>query len=207
MMTLCKILIKNSELVRELCSYALLLRNSRYDFEYEDDDDAEAGDVGVENKYYNAKQMKADNPDEAIQEFLGMPALEDEKGDWLVPSKTGLELATDTDVHIYPRGFKGLKQAVKLEYKLGKYDKVRCSMVDSRPSTHPSTGYRALYRTPHLRQVCCHPQLLRKVHKQHARLYREGCRRRKGIPLHGKILFSNFRIFSKHEQRKIMVED
>lgn len=74
----------------------------QYDFEYEDDDEEEAGDVGIENKYYNAKQMKADNPDEAIQEFLGMPALEDEKGDW---------------------GFKGLKQAVKLEYKLGKYEK------------------------------------------------------------------------------------
>lgn len=54
----------------------------RYDFEYEDDDDEETGDVGIENKYYNAKQMKADNPDEAIEEFLGMPAMEDEKGDW-----------------------------------------------------------------------------------------------------------------------------
>lgn len=38
--------------------------------------------MGIENKYYNAKQMKADNPDEAIDEFLGMPAMEDEKGDW-----------------------------------------------------------------------------------------------------------------------------
>lgn len=144
-MTLCKILIKSSELERKLCLYDLPLKNSRYDFEYEDDDEAEAGDVGVENKYYNAKQMKADNPDEAVQEFLGMPAMEDEKGDWLVPSKTGLEFAIDTDVHLYPRGFKGLKQAVKLEYKLGKYDKVRGSMVDSRLSTHRNTGYRALY--------------------------------------------------------------
>lgn len=74
----------------------------RYDFEYEDDDEEETGDVGVENKYYNAKQMKVDNPEEAVEEFLGLPALEDEKGDW---------------------GFKGLKQAIKLEYKLGKYDK------------------------------------------------------------------------------------
>lgn len=55
---------------------------SRYDFEYEDDDDEETGDVGIENKYYNAKQMKVDNPDEAIDEFLGMPAMEEEKGDW-----------------------------------------------------------------------------------------------------------------------------
>lgn len=66
--------------------------NYRYDFEYEDDDEEEAGDVGVENKYYNAKQMKADNPDEAIQEFLGMPALEDEKGDWSVSRKMALVL-------------------------------------------------------------------------------------------------------------------
>lgn len=79
-----------------------------YDFEYEDDDDAEeGGDVDVENKYYNAKQMKGDNPEEAIDEFLGVPALEPEKGDW---------------------GFKGLKQAIKLEFKLGRYDKV--SLVD-----------------------------------------------------------------------------
>ena len=37
--------------------------------------------MGIENKYYNAKQMKVDNPDEAIDEFLGMPAMEEEKGD------------------------------------------------------------------------------------------------------------------------------
>ena len=83
-MTLCKILIKNSELICGSCFLRLSLIKYRYDFEYEDDDEEEAGDVGVENKYYNAKQMKADNPDEAIQEFLGMPALEDEKGDWSV---------------------------------------------------------------------------------------------------------------------------
>ncbi|PNS15999.1 COP9 signalosome complex subunit 2 [Sphaceloma murrayae] len=73
-----------------------------YDFEYEDEDEDQGGDVDIENKYYNAKQMKADNPDEAIDEFLGVPALESENGDW---------------------GFKGLKQAIKLEFKLGRYDK------------------------------------------------------------------------------------
>ncbi|OJD18015.1 COP9 signalosome complex subunit 2 [Emergomyces pasteurianus Ep9510] len=72
-----------------------------YDFEYEDADDDEAGDIGIENKYYNAKQIKADNPEEAIDEFLEVPALEEEKGDW---------------------GFKGLKQAIKLEFKLGRYE-------------------------------------------------------------------------------------
>jgi COP9 signalosome complex subunit 2 len=77
--------------------------NPRYDFEYEEDDDEEGGDVDIENKYYNAKQMKATDPEAAIEEFLGVPALEKEKGDW---------------------GFKGLKQAIKLEFKLGLYDKV-----------------------------------------------------------------------------------
>ncbi|EEH03585.1 COP9 signalosome complex subunit [Histoplasma capsulatum G186AR] len=72
-----------------------------YDFEYEDADEDEAGDVGIENKYYNAKQIKADNPEEAINEFSEIPALEEEKGDW---------------------GFKGLKQAIKLEFKLGRYE-------------------------------------------------------------------------------------
>lgn len=40
--------------------------------------------MDIENKYYNAKQIKADNPEEAIAEFLGVPALEQEKGDWYV---------------------------------------------------------------------------------------------------------------------------
>ncbi|TKA82277.1 COP9 signalosome complex subunit 2 [Cryomyces minteri] len=74
----------------------------QYDFEYEDDDDEQGGDVDIENKYYNAKQMKVDSPEEAIDEFLGVPALEPEKGDW---------------------GFKGLKQAIKLEFKMKRYDK------------------------------------------------------------------------------------
>ncbi|KAJ4336196.1 hypothetical protein N0V87_005632 [Didymella glomerata] len=55
-----------------------------YDFEYEDDDDEESGDVDIENKYYNAKQLKADDPEAAIDEFLGIPALEEEKSDWHV---------------------------------------------------------------------------------------------------------------------------
>ena len=62
--------------------YFVLIEEHRYDFEYEDDDDQDTADVGVENKYYNAKQMKVDNPSEAIEEFLGLPALEEEKGDW-----------------------------------------------------------------------------------------------------------------------------
>ncbi|KID98393.1 COP9 signalosome complex subunit 2, partial [Metarhizium majus ARSEF 297] len=73
----------------------------QYDFEYEEDEDDESGDVDIENKYYNAKQLKLTDPSDAIGEFLGIPPLEEEKGEW---------------------GFKGLKQAIKLEFKLGKYD-------------------------------------------------------------------------------------
>ncbi|GKT42834.1 COP9 signalosome complex subunit 2 [Colletotrichum spaethianum] len=74
----------------------------QYDFEYEEDDDEDSGDVGIENKYYNAKQLKVTDPEDAIVEFLGIPPLEEEKGEW---------------------GFKGLKQAIKLEFKLGQYEK------------------------------------------------------------------------------------
>ncbi|KAH8885661.1 signalosome subunit 2 [Thozetella sp. PMI_491] len=77
--------------------------DEEYDFEYEDDgDDDDNADVDIENKYYNAKQMKASDPEEAIDEFLSVPALEPEKGEW---------------------GFKGLKQAIKLEFKLQRYSK------------------------------------------------------------------------------------
>lgn len=82
MMILCKTPIRSSKSCLVAPMLALGVTFPRYDFEYEDDDEEETGDVGIENKYYNAKQMKADNPDEAIEEFLGMPAMEDEKGDW-----------------------------------------------------------------------------------------------------------------------------
>lgn len=75
----------------------------QYDFEYEEDDDDDNGDVGIENKYYNAKQLKTTDPEDAIPEFLEIPSLEEDKGEW---------------------GFKGLKQAIKLEFQAGQYDKV-----------------------------------------------------------------------------------
>jgi COP9 signalosome complex subunit 2 len=74
-----------------------------YDFEYEDEDEEDTGDADIENKYYNAKQLKATDPEEAVAEFLAIPPLEKEKGEL---------------------GFKGLKQAIKLEYKLKRYRKV-----------------------------------------------------------------------------------
>ncbi|KAI1816138.1 putative COP9 signalosome subunit 2 [Poronia punctata] len=73
----------------------------QYDFEYEDNDEEDSGDVDIENKYYNAKQMKGSDPEEAIDEFLALVSLEAEPGEW---------------------GFKGLKQAIKLEFRLGKFD-------------------------------------------------------------------------------------
>lgn len=110
-----------------------------YDFEYEDDDDAEeGGDVDVENKYYNAKQMKTEAPEEAIEEFLGVPALEEEKGDW---------------------GFKGLKQAIKLEFRLGRYEKVsdRGSRTAGGQTLTSNPGCRTLHRALDICQVSSHP--------------------------------------------------
>ncbi|KKA30504.1 hypothetical protein TD95_002080 [Thielaviopsis punctulata] len=72
----------------------------QYDFEYEDDEDEEDGNVDIENKYYNAKQLKLTDKEEAITEFLDIPNHEPEKGEW---------------------GFKGLKQAIKTEWTLAKY--------------------------------------------------------------------------------------
>lgn len=78
--------------------------DEEYDFEYEEEEEEEdSGDVDIENKYYNAKQTKTSDPEEAVEEFLGIPALEPEKGEW---------------------GFKALKQAIKLEFKLQRFDKV-----------------------------------------------------------------------------------
>ena len=77
--------------------------DEEYDFEYEDEEEEDSGDVDIENKYYNAKQTKTSDPEEALQEFLSIPPLEPEKGDW---------------------GFKALKQAIKLEFKLKWYPQV-----------------------------------------------------------------------------------
>lgn len=59
--------------------------------------------MDIENKYYNAKQMKSEAPEEAVAEFLEIPKLEQDKGEW---------------------GFKGLKQAIKVEFSIGQYGKV-----------------------------------------------------------------------------------
>lgn len=88
--------------------------DEEFDFEYEDEDaDEDSGDVDIENKYYNAKQLKVTEPDEAINAFLEVPSLEALKGDW---------------------GFKGLKQAIKLEFKLQRYDAVSQTDMTTMPS-------------------------------------------------------------------------
>lgn len=74
--------------------------DEEFDFEYEDDDQEEP-DVDLENKYYNAKARKEDEPEEAIKEFESVVETEEEKGDW---------------------GFKALKQMIKLSYKLNKFN-------------------------------------------------------------------------------------
>ena len=103
----------------------------------------------MENKYYNAKQMKTEAPEEAIEEFLGVPALEEEKGDW---------------------GFKGLKQAIKLEFRLGRYEKVggREARTVRGQTLTSNPGCRTLHRALDVRQISSYPHLLRKVHQQHA---------------------------------------
>lgn len=78
--------------------------DEEYDFEYEDESNDESGDADIENKYYNAKQLKTTQPEEAVDEFIGVRDMEQEKGEW---------------------GFKGLKQAIKLEFKLKRYEQVR----------------------------------------------------------------------------------
>lgn len=106
--------------------------DEEYDFEYEDDEEEESGDVDIENKYYNAKQMKSSDPADAVDEFLAIPGLEQEKSEW---------------------GFKGLKQAIKLEFKLERYDKVSLSMTCQMlfQVTNSNPGNRALRRAPHIR--------------------------------------------------------
>ncbi|SAM01721.1 hypothetical protein [Absidia glauca] len=71
-----------------------------YDFDYEDDEDEEP-DVGLENKYYNAKARKEDDPEGAIVEFQSIVDAEEEKGEW---------------------GFKALKQMSKISFQLNKHD-------------------------------------------------------------------------------------
>jgi hypothetical protein len=93
--------------------------------------------------------MKSEYPAEAIEEFLEVPKLEQEKGEW---------------------GFKGLKQAIKLEFKTGKYDEVCSSILLNRgvvvwSSPNDYEGRRTLQGAPHIRQVGRYEELLREINK------------------------------------------
>lgn len=69
-----------------------------YDFEYEDDEDEGDTDIDIENKYYNAKALKDDQPAAAIEALKGVLEQEgDQKGDW---------------------GFKALKQICKISFNI-----------------------------------------------------------------------------------------
>ncbi|KXS18650.1 MGC97656 protein-like protein [Gonapodya prolifera JEL478] len=75
--------------------------DDNFDFEYEDEEEDDGADVGLENKYYNAKGMKEDSPEKALKEFRGVVDAEgSDKGDW---------------------GFKALKQMVKVTFKMEHY--------------------------------------------------------------------------------------
>lgn len=73
-----------------------------FDFDYEDDEQEEEQGVDLENKYYNAKGSKEDDPNKALKEFHSLIEQEEEKGEW---------------------GFKAHKQLLKLNFKQGNLDK------------------------------------------------------------------------------------
>ncbi|KAG0142398.1 hypothetical protein CROQUDRAFT_67246 [Cronartium quercuum f. sp. fusiforme G11] len=74
--------------------------DEEYDFDYEDDDQEDV-DADVENKYYQAKNNKSDNPEKALADWRSIVETEDPKGEW---------------------GFKALKQSTKLNFRRGKYE-------------------------------------------------------------------------------------
>jgi len=74
-----------------------------YDFSFEYSDEAEEGEqnVDLENKYYNAKAMKEDSPEDAIKEFQSLIDSDAEQSDW---------------------SFKACKQMVKVSLKIKDYE-------------------------------------------------------------------------------------
>lgn len=138
--------------------------NLSYDFEYEDADEDESGDIGIENKYYNAKQMKLDNPDEAVDEFLGIPPMEMDKSEWCARSLLANQTPRLTDRR---QGFQRVKTSDQVGVQARSIP--RCRLCPQSPSWHALTqvlpGRRTLPRAPHIRQVRRYAQLLRKVHQ------------------------------------------
>jgi COP9 signalosome complex subunit 2 len=69
---------------------------------------------------------KADNPNKALGEFEGIVDIEEEKGEWYVFSFCTrlFEGRTENRIHrvIHTRGFKALKQATKLTFRLKHFE-------------------------------------------------------------------------------------
>eukprot|EP00127_Corallochytrium_limacisporum_P004470 Clim_evm24s164 gene=Clim_evmTU24s164 len=70
-----------------------------YGFDYEEESGSEP-DVDLENQYYSSKALKETDPKAAIESFLKVLDLEEQRGEW---------------------GFKALKQLVKVTFQTGDY--------------------------------------------------------------------------------------
>lgn len=96
-------------LFQELCSFFSKMEDEFYLYDDEEDygleyseDSASEPDVDLENLYYHSKSIKEDDPASALECFQRVVDLQgDNKGEW---------------------GFKALKQIVKINFKLMKYD-------------------------------------------------------------------------------------
>lgn len=76
-----------------------------YDFDYESDDNSD-GNPDLENQYYNSKQFKEDDPEQALAGFAKVIELEAPPADW---------------------GFKAHKQTMKLRFRRAEFEQ----MLDS----------------------------------------------------------------------------
>ncbi len=70
--------------------------------------------------YADETAKKGENPDAAIAEFQQVVEMEEQKGDWLVPCLILADLIC--------RGFKALKQSVKVSFSRGNLSKVGLSI-------------------------------------------------------------------------------
>eukprot|EP00118_Oscarella_pearsei_P019238 m.203471 g.203471 ORF g.203471 m.203471 type:complete len:444 (+) comp39625_c0_seq1:507-1838(+) len=76
--------------------------DDQYDLDYSEDSESEPC-VDLENQYYNSKAFKENDPQAALSSFQKVLELETEKGEW---------------------GFKALKQMMKLNFRLGKFEEM-----------------------------------------------------------------------------------
>ena len=104
----------------------------------------------------------------------------------------------------FGRGFKGLKQAIKLEFKLKLYDKVNAllKVTTIPPNAYQVAGRCTLPNFIDVRQVRCDPKLLREIHQQYLGFYREECRGSGSPEMYGAFLLAHSRVIPVHKQRK-----